>query len=270
MGKLQVLVATMEQNDLSKVKQMNIFCDAIIANQANTNDYIENKFSFGTVKMITTQTKGVGINRNMALLYADGDILLFSDDDMAYDNDYVETVLTAFKELPNADAIIFNIKPLYHDSSIRINHSIKRLKWYNALNYGVVRMAVKSTSIRRENIMFNRCFGGGTSFSSGEDSIFIMDMLRKGLKIYTYPKQIAVLDNETVKSTWFKGYNEKYFYDKGLFFRCISRNLATFLCLQDLIRHVEYKESGMTFLKAFRLMKNGIKGFNNLIEYKNI
>ena len=33
MARLQVLVATMNQQDLSLVKQMNLRCDAVIANQ---------------------------------------------------------------------------------------------------------------------------------------------------------------------------------------------------------------------------------------------
>ena len=38
MKKLQVLVATMHQKDLSLVEKMNIRCDAVIANQADKNE----------------------------------------------------------------------------------------------------------------------------------------------------------------------------------------------------------------------------------------
>ena len=75
MKKLQVLVATMHQKDLSLVEKMNIRCDAVIANQADKNEILTED----NVTMITTKTRGVGLNRNIALLAADAEILLFAD-----------------------------------------------------------------------------------------------------------------------------------------------------------------------------------------------
>ena len=74
MEKLQVLLATMNQTDLSIVDKMNLRCSAVIANQADREEIRTE----GHVKMITTGTRGVGLNRNIALLAADGDILLFA------------------------------------------------------------------------------------------------------------------------------------------------------------------------------------------------
>ena len=52
--------------------------------------------------MITTTTHGVGINRNLALFYATGDILLLADDDMVYADGYPEMVRKAFADWPDA------------------------------------------------------------------------------------------------------------------------------------------------------------------------
>ena len=51
-------------------------------------------------------------------------------------------------------------------------------------------------------------------YGSGEDSLFFRDCLREGLRIYTYPAVIGHLRPEP--SSWFTGYNEKYFFDKGV------------------------------------------------------
>ena len=67
MKQLQVLVATMHQSDFSLVEKMNITCDAILANQTEYNAVSEQVYPFGTVRMISTDTRGVGINRNTAL-----------------------------------------------------------------------------------------------------------------------------------------------------------------------------------------------------------
>lgn len=257
MAKVEVLCVTMNQNDFKKINEMNISTNVVFANQANDTRYEEMKFGENVAKMITTSTKGVGINRNLALIYATGEYLLFSDDDLKYVDNYSQIIEDAFLEVPNADCLIFNIDTIGADIPRRKNQKVKRIRWYRALNYGAVRIAVKRTAVSRENIMFNQNFGGGTDFSCGEDTLYIVDMLRKGLKLYVYPQTIATVDQST--STWFRGYNEKYYYDKGILYASISKRHAKFLCLQDLIRHPDYKKEGLAFFKAYKFMKKGIK-----------
>ena len=270
MGKIQVLVATMWQTDFSKIREMNITSDVIFANQSNETKYEELEFSDCTAKMITTTTRGVGCNRNIALSYADGDILLIADDDMKYRSDYKKLVIQAFEEVTDADVLIFNIDTIGIDHGRRQNSKVKKVYKWNALNYGAARIAVRRTRLLAENIKFSHCFGGGTLYSSGEDSMFIWEMLKKGMKIYTYPTTIAEVDQTT--STWFQGYNNKYFYDKGALFCALTdERFARLFCLQDLVRHSNtYKESGFSFRHKMREMKKGIQGYSELIPYVDI
>ncbi len=265
MAKLEVLCATMNQTDFKKVEQMNIQSDVVFANQTNDTRYDEIAIGENLAKMISTQTKGVGINRNLALLYSSGDYLLFADDDMKYVDGYADIVEEAFNKNAKADCVIFNIDTVGSDIARRRNAKVKRVRWYNALNYGAARIAVKKTSVSRDNVMFNRNFGGGTPFSSGEDTLYIVDMLKKKFKIYAYPKTIATVDQTT--STWFNGFNKKFYYDKGILFASISKFWARFLCLQSLIRHPDYKKGGLTFFEAYRYMKKGIKNQKKMIPY---
>ena len=69
-------------------------------------------------------------------------------------------------------------------------------------------------------------FGGGAKYSCGEDSIFIHDCIKNGLKVYVSPAKICSVSQE--KSTWFKGYNEKFFFDKGVLVKAIFGKLAYF------------------------------------------
>lgn len=269
MKKLQVLVATMNQKDFSKISQMNIQSDVIFTNQTDSTFYLEEKIGEINAKMISTTTKGVGVNRNIGLMYSESDYLLFSDDDVRYDKDYEHKIIEAFEKIPNADAIIFNMRSLYGRSAKKINNKIKRVKWYNAFSYGAIRIAVKRISIKRENIVFNQNFGGGTDFSSGEDSIFISDMLKKGLKIYTSPEYLGVVDDSIDNSTWFKGYNKKYYYDKGVLFQALNKKISKILCFQDLIRHKNYKKNNLTLMMAYRCMLKGIKNYNELKKYSS-
>lgn len=260
---LQVIVATMHQKDFAKYEAMNLSTDAVFANQADETSYSEKNIGNSTAKMITTATRGVGINRNIGLQYATGDILLIADDDMVYSDDYAETVLKAFEENPQADALIFNIETIGADKGRRLNNKSIRLHLHNGLNYGAARLAVRRSCLIRERIFFSTCFGGGTIYSAGEDTLFICDMLKKKLKIFTYPATIASVDQTT--STWFTGYNEKLIFDRGAFFGAAFGKAAPIFCIYNLFRHKYiYKEANLTFTQAFRVMCKGVKGYREL------
>ncbi len=267
--KVQVLVAAMNQRDRSLVKKMNIQSDAIIGNQCDrcSNEVFD--ADGHRITYINRTDRGVGINRNEALMHcADDVIVTFADEDMTFVDDYADIISGAFEELPMADAIIFNIFTEGESRGSRENTTVKRVRFYNALNYGAARISVKSTTLKRENIVFHTCFGGGTRYSSGEDSLFVADMLKHKLKIYTYPVYIANTDQS--ESTWFNGYNKKYLHDKGAIYAAITKRWAKFLCIQDLIRHpLIYKQNGFSLLQAYKVMCKGISGFSTLHQYND-
>ena len=93
MSEFQILCVTMHQNDFSKLKEMNVHSDIVYANQCDHTCFEEIEFEGHTAKMISTQTKGVGINRNLVLTYAEGDICLLADDDVCYNDDAEEKIL---------------------------------------------------------------------------------------------------------------------------------------------------------------------------------
>lgn len=259
--KVQVLVAAMHQKDHSLLEKMNIQSDAIVGNQYDCNSVESFVYNDNSITYLNFFERGVGLNRNNTLMRATGDILLLADDDITYRQGYPEIVRKAFEEKPDADAIIFNVETVGADMSRRVNSSSKRVRIYNALNYGAVRIAVRRSSLLRSRISFSQCFGGGTVYSAGEDSLFICDMLRKGFKIYTSPQFIATVDQTT--STWFRGYNEKYLYDKGAFFKAAFGNMASVMCIVELIRHKGfYSGLPLTFLEKYKIMRSGSRGYN--------
>ena len=107
-------------------------------------------------------------------------------------------------------------------------------------------------------IRFNILLGAGGKFQTGEDSVFLSDSIRKGLKIYSSTKNIGFVSQ--LKSTWFKGYDEKFFYDKGAVFTAISKKFRFVLFIQYLLRHKEVLEK-VKFTKAYKLMINGSRDY---------
>lgn len=247
--KIQVLVATMHQKDHSLLEKMHLKSDAIIANQCDANSLEEFEWNGHRVRYLNFAERGVGLNRNNALMRATGDVCLFADDDMVYVDDYVEKVKNTFEQYHDADVIAFNLKePKISRYVIKKTYKVGLL---NYLRFGAARVAVRLQSVREKGIYFNQCFGGGTEHSHGEDSIFLTDCLRKGLKMYAVPEYIAELTEER-PSTWKSGYNEKYFRDQGALYKIISPRWWKLLCLQDALRH--QRLYGCSWLKTYKMM----------------
>ncbi|MGL4308731.1 MAG: glycosyltransferase [Cetobacterium sp.] len=258
---IEVLVATMNQKDISLYEKMNLKTDAIISNQGQDYFYQEIIKNNKKIKFISNREKGVGKNRNQALLYGTGDIYLFADDDMQYVDNYENIIRNAFKKLPKADIIIFNIEILGDEiRSYRINKRIKKLNKFNVLNYGAARIAIKRKEQLKKNLWFSLLYGGGALYSSGEDSLFLIEALNKGMKIYAYPEKIAIVSQET--STWFNGYTQKYFEDKGYWLANAFRMLHNIIAIYFSFKFKKNnKIENFNVLKIYLFLKKGIKKF---------
>lgn len=188
---LQVLVSTMHQKDYSIIEKMNINSDAIIINQCDRFEYKKINYKGNSIDFFSFAERGVGLSRNTALMRATADICLFADEDMVYVDNYKEIVINAFKENPKADMILFNVPSKNPERPTCQIVTKGKVRWYNCFRYGAVNIAVKTEKLKKRNIYFSLLFGGGAKYSAGEDSMFIADCLRKGLKIYTHPAIIG-------------------------------------------------------------------------------
>lgn len=262
--KLQVLVATMGQQDMTIAEKMNIRCDAVIANQADRDEVLCRDTEYGVLKMITTPTRGVGLNRNIALAAATGDILLMADDDVVYREDMPQQVLAAFAENPDADGIVFGMD-MVKDGAVTESRTEpkRRLRVWNAMRYGTYRIAVRREALVKRNITFHQCFGGGCPFSAGEDSLFLKACLDRGLKMYTHPYVLGTCCKDT--SSWFVGYNEKYFYDKGVLVRHLFPRAAYVMALY--FGACFKRETTVGLVKRLRLVYAGVRGGKQMVPY---
>lgn len=261
MNKLCVLCTTMHQTDFSKYDTMKLRSDVVFANQCDTNSVVETERDGNRVRMISTSTRGVGKNRNILLLAADAEIVLFADDDIVYYDGYVEGVLRAFEELPKADLITFSLditkkgKVTEH----RISPIKRRHKW-NCLKYGTCVLAARKDALLRANVSFSTLFGGGCIYSCGEDSKFILDCIRSGLRLYSHSLVLGACAKD--ESTWFTGYHEKFFFDKGAWLAASFPKLG-FLMKYYFALHFR-KKTELSYRACCRLMKRGQKGFRSL------
>lgn len=252
--KIQVLVATMYQKNHTLLKKMNIKSNAIIGNQCNCNGVEKFKYNEHDITYLNFNEKGVGLNRNNALMRATGDICLFADDDMIYKDNYVEIVEKAFNENPKADVLIFNL--IEKNPRRYIIKKKCKINYFNYMRYGTARIAVKLKSIKENGIYFNQCFGGGTEHCHGEDNLFLTECLNKKLNIYAIPEYIATLTEER-ESTWEQVTIDKYLEDQGYLYKKISPRFYKVLCLQNAINRRKFY--GNSIIKAYLKMLCGSK-----------
>ena len=245
---VQVLVTTMHCRNVASLLQQMKVKNAMVGNQTDKNLI----YQVDGTTVYDFQEKGVGLNRNNLWMRTDADYVLFGDDDLVYVDDYEEKVRNAFAKYPDADVIVFNLEETKKERYVIENDF--RVKYHNFMRFGAARIAVKTSSLRLHGILFNTSFGGGTPHSNGEDTLFLHACLRAKLHVYAVSETIAKL-TEARASTWFKGFNKKYLYDKGILYYVMSPRMYWFLNLQDALRH--HRNYGTSFASCYKEMKKG-------------
>ena len=255
-SRMQMLISALNENVTTLAAKMRVECDAIIINQCNENAYSEYHYDHHLMKCFHSSERGVGLSRNMALENCDAELCMFADEDIVYDVGYYNAVLRAFNELPLADLILFNIK----QSEGRVtyqNHGYGRVRWYNYGRYPATSIAARTKKLKEAGIKFSLLFGGGARYSNGEDSLFLHDCLQKGLRIYYTPVRIGV--EMPRPSTWFEGYTDKFFRDRGVLYHYLYGSMAKPLALRFLINNHSSVCSERKLGECYALMKDGIK-----------
>ncbi len=271
--KVQVLVSALNKDINTLPQQMNIETDAVIVNQCERYDYKEFPLRFPDegkesvadasqtdmpikrIQFFSMKERGVGLSRNTALLHADADICLFSDEDIVLAKGYGEAVRDAYIKYPDADMLLFNVK-VSEARRTYWNDSVKRIRWYNYGRYPAYSISGKLDALRRANVHFSLLFGGGAKYSNGEDSMFLRDCLKAGLKIYALP--VCIGEEIERESTWFHGFSEKFFTDRGVLYHYLYGKMATVFALRFLIKNKAEMCVDIPFKKAYRLMREGI------------
>lgn len=254
--KLQVLVSAVDQDVSTMAERMHLESDAIIVNQTDHFGYSEYTHNGRRIQCYEFMEKGVGLSRNNALMRAEGDIVLFADEDIVYDKGYEKRVLEAFDRHPEADFLLFNLR-VGEARATYYTKEYHRVHIWNAGRYPTYSFAVRRARLHAAHITFSLLFGGGAKYSNGEDSLFLRDCLKAGLRIYAHTACIG--REQERESTWFSGYHEKFFHDRGVLYHYLYGKLALPLSLRFLWVHRKTMCRKISVGKAFRMMRAGVR-----------
>lgn len=261
---IQVLVATMHQKDYTLLDNLNLQSDAVIVNQCDREERISFKYCDYNILWINSKERGLSRSRNMALLNASAEVCVICDDDERLSNGYPKLIQNAYDSISNADLIIFNIEREGWNEKEKLFLSAKKIRKYKT--YGSVHITFKRKSINQRKIHFNTDFGAGSGkYTSAEDAIFCMECHRSNLSMYTYPGILCSVSCE--ESTWFSGYNEKYFFDVGAYLSLIFPKTKHLLKWYYPIR--VRKLSHLSCRQIISSINDGINGYKEGLNYNS-
>lgn len=252
--KIEVLMSACKVNKISDVVKNKNIKNAIIVNQMMP-EYQENQEK--NVFMYSYNEKGLSKSRNRLLEHMTGDIEIITDDDVTFLKEYEKIVKDSYKNNPDADIIIFNIKI---GDNIKGGNNHFQYNKFSLLSVASCQITFKSKSIKDKKIIFNENFGLGSKYLSGEENIFLNDCLKAGLKIIHVPICIFFHPEEgTTGDIW----NELQIKTKGALSYEIFGNLNfLFKYYMAIFKYNDYKNK-FSFFKFIKLFNEGIK------EYKN-
>lgn len=274
--KLQILVSAVNKHPEELPVKMNIQTDAVIVDQI-IGEEAESTFGDGLpteksikhvnhdIKVLMRREKGVGLSRNTAMEASDPEmeIIQFGDDDIVYDAGYAEKIIDEFEAHPEADIILFNVKA-QEGRETYWNENFSRVTWRNYGRYPAYAICARRQKLMESGIRYSLLFGGGAPHMNGEDSLFLHDCLKSGLKLYRTP---VVIGHENAgESTWFKGYTDKFFYDRGVLYHFLYGKMATILGFRYLFKNRRIMCSEKGLFKSFLLLVKGVKYGKGLQE----
>ncbi len=252
--KLEILLSCMHQNDESIVHRSAITGNVLVINQCDRAEEKTFRTEHGVARIISTAQRGLTRSRNMAISRSHGDVCLLCDDDEVFVPGYEEKILAAYEDNPQADVIIFKMrgrKPSFPDR-------VMELKFPKTMKVSSWQISFRRESLLRTGVRFDELLGAGTGNGAEEELKFLTDCRRAGLRIFYVPVEIAEVI--TSESTWFHGFTEEFFVNRGATTRYIlGYHLAVLYGVYYVVRKRTLYAGEITPGKALRAIFRGIR-----------
>lgn len=249
-----------EDKLLSDLLLKNIQTDILIINQCNETFYKETPFRDKKglqhkARILSIKQRGLSQSRNLAIDYAEGDILLLADDDEVFEDSYPETISKAYERDTKADVILFDVKS--NRSERHLSDKEMTLGYIDAMRASSHQISFRRLSIKRKGLRFDVTMGAGTGMGGGEENKFLFDCLRKKLRVEYFPKLIAFVEHSS--STWFKGYTKEYFINRGYSSKkLLGTFLGMFYIVEWSIAKYHFYKNDMTLIKSIIYQMKGL------------
>lgn len=260
-NKLEVLVSTMNRSSWDDlpigIKSLSgIDCQATVVNQ--TSSKVLDSANPANVNFISKVQKGLSKSRNLAIENAIEEICIVADDDVAYVEGFQETILNAYRNEPNADIIVFQVETPEGDLFKNYPTEPKELKLMDLMKVSSIEITFNREQVVNREVRFDERFGLGTNLPSGEEALFLVDAIRKGLRIFYVPERIVIHPKESSGHNFRN--NDPLIESKGALIARVFKNGKWPIVIGFALK--KYRKSGLSFLNFVSIMKAGERRLN--------
>lgn len=252
--KLEVLMSCMHQEDDALVRASRLTGDVVVINQCDRDAYQEFYTQAGIARMFSTSQRGLTRSRNLAIRQARADVCLLCDDDEVFVPEYEARILDAYAQLPQADVIIFKMV----DRPPSFADRVTRLRFPQTMKVSSWQISFRRERLLAAGVRFDELLGAGSGNGAEEELKFLTDCEKAGLVIYYVPTEIASVAQEA--STWFSGYDEAFFKNRGATTRYIlGPVLAGVYAVYYVCRKREMYRENLSMARALKATLSGIR-----------
>ncbi len=262
LAKTEILLSCMFLSDSKEmIKRSHITSDTVIINQCDEENYKEENICNALLRTFSVTDRGLTKSRNLAISKSQADICIICDDDEIFNEGYEKAVLSAYDALPDADIIIFDMV----DRPLKWGNSIKRLGYIDLMSVSSWQITFRREKLLASGVLFDENMGAGSGNGAEEEFRFLTQCRKAKLRIYHYPFRLASVAQ--TQSTWFKGFDEEFFVNRGNTTRYIMGLPLSVLYAAYYAFAKRKQLSGMSMLRAFSYTVKGIKE-NRLTKLK--
>lgn len=262
MAKTEILLSCMFLSDSKEmIKRSHITSDTVIINQCDEENYKEENICNALLRTFSVTDRGLTKSRNLAISKSQADICIICDDDEIFNEGYEKAVSSAYDALPDADIIIFDMV----DRPLKWGNSIKRLGYIDLMSVSSWQITFRREKLLASGVLFDENMGAGSGNGAEEEFRFLTQCRKAKLRIYHYPFRLASVAQ--TQSTWFNGFDEEFFVNRGNTTRYIMGLPLSVLYAAYYAFAKRKQLSGMSMLRAFSYTVKGIKE-NRLTKLK--
>lgn len=254
---IEILIATMNRTSLDFLYKMFPYeklenLSLIIVNQ--TDEFHLLNSTIDSIKVINSFDMGLSKSRNLAISNATKQILLIADDDVIYQKNFLKAISNSFNKNDNLDGICFQV--IDDQNKFFRKYPLKKklqLSYFEIFNCMSVEIAFKKSI--GKNCKFDENFGLGSEFQLGEETIWLFDGIKKGIKFGYEPN--VILQHEQITTTNKIAIDRLYFCQSVVYYRIFG---STYLVWVTLKLFFDVKQNKIKLSQIPKLFSEAIKG----------
>jgi len=267
---VEILISTMNRDSLDFLLPMFPFSHfsnftILIINQTTNGIVLTSDYS--NVRVVNSLERGLSKSRNLAFENAIRKILVIADDDVVYQEGFIDKIINAYNKFPHAAVIKFCA--INSDGNLMKNypsHSKEDLNTFDILNTSSIEITLNKLILEQEKIQFDENFGLGAIFEMGEEAIFLFDFKKKNKKLLFEPQIIVKHENFTTSDK--KSITESYFIQGALFTRIFKNNYIFWIFIKLFFDLKQRKIEFRNIKNALESAKKGHQKFERM-QYEN-